>query len=165
MSLKRVLGSLALVVLLYLWIVPWFWPAPRGEVSVSGNKTVGLDVSVVVNSWHSNFEFGDVRWCLDVESPGGPTSTFCPGTVHDGPHPITRTWGYYEVNRVTWPRTRTLRLRVAPEELERGLAKYGDAKRGKIQAKVVYVWGLGGRLSLWLGHRSHKKTFLATFEF
>lgn len=138
---KARLAIVAAIPFLAYWgIAPLFWPLPDLSVTVPPETPIDAEVPIDIqlDALHPNFEIINVRFYVDhynsdVHGPNGP---FYPQNLHRIAEPVN--WGFWEVNRFTWPRTRKRTVSLPLRELAaEGVVKPGTV-RGKIDVTVAY---------------------------
>lgn len=153
---KTLVKIICVIIVLYLLILPAFWPRPRLTIEMPSEEALreDLPISVSVNAWHSNFSVAQVRFLPD---PANSTA-FVKGKelyileLQEGnPRSLWKGW---QINRITWPRSRRYQFRVPVQKLSAdGTLKTGELK-GNIAVQVAYAAPHIGRRS---GSSSHSR--------
>ncbi|GAB4343233.1 MAG: hypothetical protein Kow0099_21530 [Candidatus Abyssubacteria bacterium] len=120
----KVAGVGFLAGLLYLFVIPEFWPAPSIDVYVPErlSHAGNADFQVVVSAWHPNFALQSANILFDVEPARNSGVAFYHASLYASPE--TKVWPFWSVNRFTWPRRRMFELTLPMTELsEKGLLR------------------------------------------
>jgi len=151
----------------YVFVVPPFWPDPtvRADLPPEAFLDEEPEIKVTVSAWHSNFQIAHVRFYVDRGSTTahGPRGPLHPLVLHNAPR--MHRWSFWRLDRLTWPRSRVLRLALPLKRLsQEGVVKPGIV-RGKIDVEVDYVLSTVEPLALWLGeYISTMRTYSRSFE-
>ncbi len=144
----------------YFGILPLFWPAPKATAELLEEYPYDEDLTVRirVSAWHDNVKIRQVRFYVDyhqttAHGPEGPFNTM--RLFHSG-KPASR-WPFFEVNRLTWPRSRQLDLTLPLGQL----AQKGVVKPGLVSGKLdisIATPAMPGSLALWVGYLTRERT-------
>lgn len=129
------------MVVVYFAGIPLFWPKP--ESSAVLEKEAGLNDNILfeltVRTWHKNFSVSRVRFVVDNygSSSVGAHKPVLPIILHDMER--KKDWSLWNVNRVTWPRSRRYDLMIPIKSLvDEGYLSEGTVK-GTIEVLIDYT--------------------------
>jgi hypothetical protein len=137
---KRLLLIGILSLGLYLVVVPFFWPPPAAQVTIPKESAFNQDLHIdaTVSAWHSNFVVVGVRFYVDFQktTAHGPKGSLDTLSLYEGEGPPD--WTFWNLNRLTWPCSEHLNLKVPLSELAAaGLVQPGVVV-GKVDVSIAY---------------------------
>jgi hypothetical protein len=150
----------------YFAVLPLFWPTPTVSVDmpVTAPADADLSIRVTASAWHSNFGIVNVRFYVDpATTPHGPGGPFYPVVLYNAAR--VHRWPIWSVDRMSWPRSRTLELTLPLRKLsEEGVVTPG-LLRGKVDVAVEYLRSPRQWLAAWVGELySSETTLFVPFE-
>ncbi len=142
MILQRLLVIvISILVLLYIFLLPTFWPKPEISVSVpvESNVRSNVEATITVHSWHSNFSLFAVDGIFEV-GPGKNggnsivTVDLLPGIDNgkwDSDHAMA-------VSRLSFPRTFQYRIKLPLQDLYMRDIFSSNYLTGRISVRLHY---------------------------
>ena len=162
---RKVVITLVCVAFLYFGVLPFFWPRPEVTTELPQEHPYDEDLSIKIRvfSWHKNVRIRQVRFYVDYKqtTAHGPERPFHPMRLfHSGEPP--RRWPFFAVNRLTWPRSKELKLTLPLTRL----AQEGGVRSGVVQGKLdvsIATPVIPSGLALWLGYMTIERTLHTPF--
>lgn len=163
---KRLIWVIAIVVWLYFMFLPFFWPTPRAKVSMATEALFDrdLEIRVAVSAWHSNVVIDQVRFYVDrsTTTAHGPKGPLYPVVLHNAPN-RRHLWPFWEINRLTWPRSQVLTFTLPLRRLSQEQVVTRGIVRGTLNVTVSFPMP-SEPLALWLGYTSVSRGVNWPFE-
>ncbi len=113
---RAIVVAVILVLMGYFILLPWFWaagaPSAHAAVPESWPHSKDLPIRITTRAWHNNFQVTQVRFFADHTQTSfeGLEDPLYPFMLHEESAP--RTWPVFQINRFTFPRSRTLEVTV-----------------------------------------------------
>lgn len=141
MPYKRILKIGIVFIVIYLVILPIFWPSPTAIAKMPDEAphNQNLQAKIRIDSWHRNYQIVQVRFYVDYykTTAHGSTGALPTTLIYQGKS--RNEWGFWNINRFTWPRKQIITADVPLDKLsEQGLVRPGTAV-GKIDVTLEYV--------------------------
>jgi hypothetical protein len=158
----RVLGSAVVVAVVYLGILPLFWPGPDVRVTVPSAVSAGEDLPlrVSVRSWHGNVRVLSARLYVDPHrSTAALSSSTSVAALPRGE------WSYAALDRRTYPRTDWRELRLPLVGATAGVSPGSGRVHGTIDVELEIAEPRRRGLHLLIGYPGQRETHRLPVEF
>lgn len=141
--MKAAVFGVGAAMVIYFIVLPMFWMYMEPDVRVtmpdSWRRDADLPVHVRVSSVHSNVVVREVRATFDYAPEEGQATPY-PRILHQAAK--RESWGIFEVNRFTFPRSKGIDVVLPIVDLVRTDGVQPGVLRGEIQVTLDYVRGL-----------------------
>lgn len=163
--MKAVVIGVGAALAIYFVVLPMLWMYMEPDVTVtmpdSWRTDADLPVHVRVSSVHSNVVVREVRATFDYGPEDGQATPY-PRILYEAAK--RESWGIFEVNRITFPRSQGMDAALPIVDLVQTDGLRPGMLRGEIQVTLDYVRGLNRWTTVMGRVRAASRTAATRYE-